>query len=319
MAKSCVWIQSEVRSPPCLRSQWNVLTVSLSWFSVTMGTGSVSLLLFELPYPSTWLYWLSVGTFLLNVLLFLVFLILTILRYTLYPFLFRTMLRDLGQSLFIGTLPMGFSTIVAMMIQLGVPILGQPMLTAGWALWWVDVTLSAASCITMPFLIASSQKTRELRFLTTAWLLPVVPLIVSSATGAVIAGILVEPHHALWTLMTCYALLGSGLSIALSILTVFSLRLMLHGFPARENSASMFLPLGPLGQGAFAIQKLGFVARGLLPNPDFQSYVFAKAGDVLYVIGWIASLPLVGLAILWLTTALIHLLMHRFPFNMVCN
>ena len=214
---------------------------------------------------------------------------------------------------------MGFSTIVAMMVQVGFPVLGQPILTAGWTLWWIDVTLSTACCITMPYLIVSSQKTRELRFLTTTWLLPVVPLIVSSATGAIIAGALIAPQHAMWTLMTCYALLGSGLSTALSILAVFSLRLMLHGFPVRENSASMFLPLGPFGQGAFAIQRLGSVARGLLPSPDLQNYAFAEAGDVLYVIGWVVSLPLLGLAILWLTMALIHLLTRRFPFNMVRN
>src|SRR4051794_9705555 len=47
-----------------------VRNFSPSWFSVTMGTGIVSLLLITIPYQARWLYWLSVVFFVLNTILF---------------------------------------------------------------------------------------------------------------------------------------------------------------------------------------------------------------------------------------------------------
>ena len=44
------------------------------WFAVTMGTGIVSILLHNLPYNGTWLYYVSVVVFCLNVALFILFL-----------------------------------------------------------------------------------------------------------------------------------------------------------------------------------------------------------------------------------------------------
>lgn len=67
-----------------------------------MGTGIVSILLHNLPYNARWLYWISVVIFALNVLLFVLFTILSLVRYTFFPGLWTAMLRHPVQSLFIG-------------------------------------------------------------------------------------------------------------------------------------------------------------------------------------------------------------------------
>ncbi|GFF86948.1 hypothetical protein IFM61392_00380 [Aspergillus lentulus] len=63
-----------------------------SYFSVTMGTGIVSILLNTLPYNAQWLYWISVVIFAINVLLFITGCIISFLRYTLYPEIFGAMI-----------------------------------------------------------------------------------------------------------------------------------------------------------------------------------------------------------------------------------
>jgi uncharacterized membrane protein YcjF (UPF0283 family) len=73
-----------------------------SWFAVTMGTGIVSILLHDLPYNARWLYWLSVIVFALNVVLFVTFSAISVVRYTLYPGIWTQMLRHPVQSLFLG-------------------------------------------------------------------------------------------------------------------------------------------------------------------------------------------------------------------------
>ena len=89
-----------------------------------MGTGIVSILLHNLPYNGHWLYWISVVIFALNVTLFCVFLIISILRYALYPEIWFAMIRHPTQSLFIGTFPMGLATIINMTVFVCVPSWG---------------------------------------------------------------------------------------------------------------------------------------------------------------------------------------------------
>jgi tellurite resistance protein TehA-like permease len=89
-----------------------------------MGTGIVSILLHNLPYNGIWLYWLSVIVFALNVFLFCLFLVISILRYTIYPQIWCAMIRHPAQSLFLGTFPMGLATIVNMIVFVCVPSWG---------------------------------------------------------------------------------------------------------------------------------------------------------------------------------------------------
>lgn len=123
------------------------------WFSVTMGTGIVSVLLQRLPYNGEWLYWISVVIFCLNVTLFLLFSLISVVRYTLYPEIWLAMIRHPVQSLFIGTFPMGLATIINMIVYVLVPAWGDGAVKLAWALWWIDVVISLACCLYMPFVM----------------------------------------------------------------------------------------------------------------------------------------------------------------------
>lgn len=83
-----------------------------------MGTGVVSILLHQFsvicPDHEGPLYTLSIVFFVLNIFLFFSILGFSIVRYTLYPATWTLMLQHPVQSLFLGTFPMGFSTIVNM-------------------------------------------------------------------------------------------------------------------------------------------------------------------------------------------------------------
>lgn len=95
-----------------------------SWFSVNMGTGIVSILLYNLPYNWDWLYWLSVVVFAWNSFLFCTFLCISIVRYSLYPEIWFAMIRHPSASMFLGTVPMALATIVEMIALVCVPAWG---------------------------------------------------------------------------------------------------------------------------------------------------------------------------------------------------
>lgn len=70
-----------------------------------MGTGIVSILLHNLPYNGTWLYWISVVLFAFNVFLFALFSLISLARYTLFRGIWTVMLNHPTQSLFLGLYP----------------------------------------------------------------------------------------------------------------------------------------------------------------------------------------------------------------------
>ncbi|KAL9104324.1 MAG: hypothetical protein Q9163_000715 [Psora crenata] len=181
-----------------------------SWFSVTMGTGIVSIVLHNLPYNGQWLYWLSVVFFALNVLIFITFLTISIARMTVHE--------------------------------------------------------------------------TDISTMTALWLLPIVSTIVASASGSVVAGVLPNPQHALWTLT----------------------------LPPSETIVSVFLPISSLGQGAFSILELGAVAMKTYPKTNT---LIPNAGELLYVGGFLVALILWSFGLAWLFFAFASILRSPFPFN----
>ena len=148
------------------------------------------------------------------------------------------------------------------------------------------------------------QKKTGLSTMTAAWLLPIVAPIVSSASGGIVAGVLPNPMHALWTVVVSYVLWGAGVPLAMAILVIYFQRLTVHKLPPREVIVSVFLPLGPLGQGGFGIMQLGKVALEVFPKTHTLEAVAGSAGQILYVFGWLTALIMWGFAIVWLLLAL---------------
>lgn len=196
---------------------------------------------------------------------------------------------------------------------------GPGLIYVAWAIWWVDVLVSMATCISMPFIVMHRHRP-ELHGITAALLLPIVPAVVAAASGGILAEVIPNKNHAFATLITSYVLWGIGESFSACVLALYFHRLCIHSLPAREVIVSVFLPIGPLGQGGFGIQQLGLVAKKLLPHttafPAAEASGF-DAGEVLYVTGVLLALFMWGFSLVWLSFALVSLVTtHQFPFNM---
>ncbi|PSN66035.1 hypothetical protein BS50DRAFT_404583 [Corynespora cassiicola Philippines] len=287
-----------------------------SWFAVTMGTGIVSVLLHSLStlYQDSYrlLNTLSIIFFALNVVLFSLILLVSVLRYTLYPATWELMLRHPAQSLFLGTLPMGFATIVNMFTLICVPRWGGPTIYIAWAMWWIDVAVSVACCFGLPFQMMTKHQNRH-ETMTAAWLLPIVAPIVAASSGAVLAAALPDPQHALLTIITSYVLWGTGVPLSMFVLVMYFHRLAVHKLPPQEVIVSVFLPLGPMGQGGYSIMELGTMAMKIFPETQT---LHPAAGDILYVLGFGIALILWGFGLVWFFFALASISRSKFPFNM---
>lgn len=130
-----------MHSPPQL-----INSLPHSWFVVTMGTGGVSILLYQIPYTGRWLQILSTIVFVLNIIFWLAFFAISCLRYALYPKIWGDLLRNPTQRLFLGTIPTGLSTIIFMIVLLCVPAWGQGMAIFAWVLWWINSVIAVFLC-----------------------------------------------------------------------------------------------------------------------------------------------------------------------------
>ena len=152
-----------------------------------------------------------------------------------------------------------------------------------------------------------TQQNHSLDTMTAMWLLPVVTLIVASSTG----GVLSRPMqvysqlHALQTLTVSVFMVTIGLSLALMILTIYLMRLILHGLPRGTSILSVFLPLGPTGQSGFAILLIGQNINNLLSfQSQGTSLNSSSTGAVVEVVSICVSFLLWSLATMWIVYAL---------------
>lgn len=306
---------AEAAAPAVKPPKWRelrriVLHFTPSWFSINMGTGIVSILLHELPYQFKGLGIISNIIFGLNVLLFLLFLSVTLARYTIWPRMILIMLFHPGQSLFLGTFAMGLATIVNMCALSASPAWGPGFTTFTWVLWWIDAVVSLVICIGLPFLQFTRHK-QSIDQITGVWLLPVVSTVVAAASGGIVAPLL-QPSHARLTLIVSWILLGMGLSLAFFLMVLYYLRLAVYKIPPAALIVSAFLPLGPCGQGAFALLKLSMSLRQLTIDTGealgtLQSATVAEAqmmASAIYGVSIISALLLWGLGLVWLVLAI---------------
>lgn len=137
-----------------------LLNLAPSFFSLNMGTGIVSILLYNLPYNAEWLRQLGIVIFVLNIVIFALLCVGNIARYIRFKGLFMATLNHQLSGMFWGTLPMGLVTIVvsrlvwlwAMLIltsQNMIAIVCVPAWGWRWAqlalgIWWIDVIMAIA-------------------------------------------------------------------------------------------------------------------------------------------------------------------------------
>lgn len=100
-----------------------------------MGTGIVSILLHNLPFNARWIHWISIAVFCLNIVLFITFTAISILRYLYFRGLAAFMIRHPVQSLSLELSLTELSTVVNMVVFVCVPVWGGWVITLAWTLW----------------------------------------------------------------------------------------------------------------------------------------------------------------------------------------
>ncbi|KAK4526700.1 hypothetical protein GAYE_SCF26G4616 [Galdieria yellowstonensis] len=293
---------------------------SPSWFAVTMGTGILAVDLQDFPFPFHHLFDLAWAFWWLNVGLFIVFSILFLARWAFFFNDAVSLFSHPVQSMFLGAIPVGLSTIIEGMVLFCVPTWGPRFVTLAEVLWCINVVLALVSCVLVSIYMISTHE-HSLKKMTAVWVIPIIPAVSAAAAGAIILPTMANITFARYIAFLSTVLWGISVPVTLNILCIFFLRLVLHKLPPNDVIISCFLPLGPIGSAALAATALSTVA----PR------VFASSGDALSDVayeslasstsatGILVGCALWGYGLWWLGLAIFAVtktLIDRLPFNL---
>ncbi|UVM48816.1 MULTISPECIES: TDT family transporter [unclassified Pseudomonas] len=284
-----------------------------NWFAATMGTGVLALALAQLPVSIPGLHAFAESLWLFNIALFVLFTTLYAARWAMFFDEARRIFGHSTVSMFFGTIPMGLATIINGFLLFGLPRWGDGVIHVAEVLWWLDVAMSLACGVLIPYMMFTRQE-HSIDQMTAVWLLPVVAAEVAAASGGLLAPHLADAHSQWVVLVTSYVLWAFSLPVAFSILTILLLRMALHKLPHENMAASSWLALGPIGTGALGMLLLGADAPAI-----FAANGLPGIGEIAAGLGLVAGITLWGFGLWWMLMALlitVRYLRAGIPFNL---
>jgi tellurite resistance protein TehA-like permease len=195
---------------------------------------------------------------------------------------------------FYGAPPMALLTVGAGALLVGRDIIGLgAAVRIDEILWTLGTITGLLSTVAIPYLAFTEYKLEHKDTYAT-WLMPVVPPMVSAATGAALIAHLPAGQPRLALLLACYAMFGISLFISLITITLLWERLAFHGVGPARLIPTLWIVLGPLGQSV--------TAAGLLGNAS-PSAILAPYAITLHATGVVYGAPVWGFAMIWLALA----------------
>ena len=284
--------------------------ITPNWFASVMGTGIVANAAASLPIIAPALRVPATLVWLLAALLLVGLLVATALHWIWYPGTARSHHSNPVMAHFYGAPPMALLTVGAGTLLLGKDVIGLPTaVTVDLVLWAAGTLLGLFSAIAVPYLTFTRFSIADDSAFG-GWLMPIVPPMVSAATGALLIPYVPDGQPRLTLLLACYAMFGLSLVASLIVITQIWGRLARHKVGAPAAVPTLWIVLGPLGQSITAVNLLGGNAH---------LAVSAGLADALQFFGVIYGIPVLGFALLWAALAAavtIRTAREKLPFSL---
>ncbi|WP_254923049.1 TDT family transporter [Rhodococcus sp. OK302] len=265
-----------------------------NWFASVMGTGIVATAAATLPVQIPGQQVFAQVVWVMAAVLLAVVVVAVAAHWVRNPTVARSHAYNPQMAHFYGAAPMAFLTVGAGALLAGKSLIGErAAVNLDWTLWTLGTVGGLFTAMTIPYLMFTQHKV-ESDAAFGGWLMPVVPPMVSAATGA-----LLIPHMAPGTgrttmLYGCYAMFGLSLFASFIIITMVWSRLAHFGTSGTARVPTLWIVLGPLGQSITAVGLLGANAH-LAVSPQLASGMGIFA--ILY------GVPVWGFAVLWIGLA----------------
>jgi C4-dicarboxylate transporter/malic acid transport protein len=265
-----------------------------NWYASIMGTGIVAVAGARLPMAIPGLHVFATAVWALAAIALIVLTAAWAVHWARYPDRARGHAANPVMAQFWGAPPMALMTVGTGTLLLGPGVIGTgAAVTADWVLWSAGTALGLVTACWIPYLMMTSHEI-GLDAAFGGWLMPVVPPMVSAATGALLVPHLPPGQGRETLLLACYAMFGISLAASMIIITQIWGRLVTHKTLPAVLVPTLWIVLGPLGQSVTAAGNMGTAATGVLRAPY-------AAGAAIF--GLLYGVPVWGFAMLWLVLA----------------
>ncbi|KAL2433749.1 hypothetical protein ABEF95_010335 [Exophiala dermatitidis] len=280
------------------------------WFTWCMNAGIIAILMHQLPYQFDGLGVLSTIVFMFDFVLFIIFSAVYILLFAIFRGqAYRELVDDVSQLALFACWPIAWLTLVAFVsltVSEAVSWGGHAFTLVAYVMWWIGTAwMMATLCFVIITLVRrhsiSDQQLPPLVFIPS----------VGVATLATIGGLVSSFSHdisarlAVPVIIASFFAVGVGLLLATFLYTMLLHHLLTKGWPPPQQTASMFLFVGPMGQSAAALQLLGSAAHtyGRFEGYHKGAFLTETAAAPLEVACIMTALLLSGMGTVWLMLA----------------
>lgn len=286
------------------------LTLGPNWFASVMGTGIVATAGATLPYDVRGLHVFTLSIWLVSLVMLTVLVVTFAVHWLRHPSAVARYMRDVTLAQFFGAPPMALLTVGAGALLVGHSLIGEgAAVDLDWILWSAGTLTGLATAVVVPFLLFTRLEVRHDAAFG-GWLMPVVPPMVSAATGGLLIAHVSSQTGRATLLYGCYAMFGMSLVASFIIITLIWSRLAHFGSSGSVRVPTLWIVLGPLGQSITAAGILGSNASIAVATPISRGFSFFSLAY---------GVPTWGFAVMWICLAMcltIRTARHHLPFHL---
>jgi tellurite resistance protein TehA-like permease len=203
---------------------------TLNWWLVTMGTGSIAVLLGQQPHTFKGLQTIGKVVFIWDLFLFIIICLLTAIRFYRQPSLFVRAFRNPAEALFSAAFLISINNIIICMQEYGVSSTGPWMIITLRIVFWIYVAISFILGVSV-YLELFTARHMTTQDILPAWLLPILPIMLSGSIAGSIASM--QPTYYRQSILVAgVTFQGLGFWLAISLYGPIFIRLMKIGLPA---------------------------------------------------------------------------------------
>lgn len=285
-----------------------------------MDTGILSIILHLLPYHFTAQGILSTILFIFNLVLFVSFTLLSILRLLRYRRHVRSQtFSSIEELSYLGAPATAYLTLVAQVSLICSTAWGYPWTIVAYVLWWLGLVWTV-SLTTFTIIVLAKRNIASDRTLSPAIFLPLISVMTLGTTGGIVTNYSVgmTPSLAVPIIVVGYMAIGYAFFLSLLYYAYMAHKLIAVGLPEPAKIPALMIMVGPMGQFATAIQVLSTAAntRGMFGGYNQGTWLQASAASSVSAAAVLIALLALGFAFLWITVLWYIVVEHAWKRNL---